>query len=168
MGHRLDTVSRLYYNTPPYCRGFLPFEDTFNRGITALKTITLYTFPGYFLMGVACLWKLKDPTFQPGWLLILGLIILAIGILLLPGCMTVYAVERNPEILKRPILAFQRVWKHRAQYFKAWLIALTAILISFLGFIPIGIGWLFTSVWAWEVVGYVFTISLYHPEELPG
>jgi hypothetical protein len=76
--------------------------------------------------------------------------------------MTVYACEENPAVLRDPVRALQRAWEHRALYVKAWIIAITSIVISFSGLLLLGVGFFFTSVWAWEVVGYAFTIAMYN------
>ena len=36
-----------------------------------------------------------------------------------------------------------------------------SIVISFGGLLALGIGFLFASVWAWDVVGYAFTVAMY-------
>jgi hypothetical protein len=84
-----------------------------------------------------------------------------IGVFALPGCMTVYAIEGDASVLRRPATAFARAWRHRRAYLFAWWIALLSVFLSFVGLIAGGIGFVFTSVWAWEVVGYAFTVAMY-------
>ena len=75
--------------------------------------------------------------------------------------MTVYAVEDDPSILRKPVTAFLRVIAHRKTYFLAWWISCLSIFLSFLGLLGFGVGFFFTSVWAWDVAGYSFTLALY-------
>ena len=162
MGHRLGTVRRLYHQDTPYFRGFMPLDITFSRGLTALKTILLYTLPGLIITCgglITSIWQ--SLSFYSIALASFGILLLGLGVFTLPGCMTVYAVEGDPTVLKRPIQAFKRACKNWKTYQKAWGISLTAIALSFIGLFPVFVGWLFTSVWAWEVTGYVFTVSMY-------
>jgi hypothetical protein len=41
----------------------------------------------------------------------------------------------------------------------AWAIALAALLCSFLGLLAFGVGFLFTSVWFWQVAGFSFATA---------
>jgi len=68
-------------------------------------------------------------------------------------------------VLKRPVVAFLRAWRHRRTYLFAWWIALLSIVISLAGLLALGIGFLFASVWAWDVVGYAFTVAMYSNSE---
>jgi hypothetical protein len=160
LGNRLNVVSRLYKGQKPYFNGFHPWMFTFKRGCVSFLTIILYLFP--FVMSALATWKisLQMPFLTvPGMLLSILLFVLAI--FTLPGCMTVYAVEDRPDVLFHPLRAFLRGWQRRKQYLLAWRISLVAIILSFLGILFLGIGFFFTSVWAWEVVGYVFTVAMY-------
>jgi hypothetical protein len=162
MGHRLNTVRNFYAGHHPASAGFYPIDKTFSRGLIALKTILLYLLPA-MLSGIA---TLASFYFQLDGLMVasclfFSLLLFVLGVFILPGCMTVYAVEEDPAVLKQPIKAFKRAWVKRKCYVKAWWIGLLAIALSFVGLVPYVLGWVFTSVWAWEVVGYVFTIALY-------
>ena len=80
--------------------------------------------------------------------------------------MTYNAAFHDISYLYRPDRAFARAWEGGKDYLWAWIIALSAILISFLGLLALGIGFLYTSVWAWMVVGYAFSraLSLRRPD----
>lgn len=41
-------------------------------------------------------------------------------------------------------------------YWHAWAIALSALVLSFLGLLALGVGFLVTSVWFWQVAGFSF------------
>jgi hypothetical protein len=160
LGNRLNVVSRFYNGQRPYFNGFHPWEFTFKRGCVSFLTITSYLSPAVLCGLVA--WQVGPQApflILPGT--ILTMILFALAVFTLPGCMTVYAVENRPEVLLRPLQAFQRGWQRREQYLLAWRISLAAVILSFFGILFFGIGFFFTSVWAWEVVGYVFTVAMY-------
>ena len=46
--------------------------------------------------------------------------------------------------------------RRRPAYWRAWTIALAALLCSFLGLLAFGVGFLLTSVWFWQVAGFAF------------
>lgn len=162
LGARLDVVNRLYEGDKPYFRGMKPLSHTFRRGCVSAATIFSYLLPANLFWAYTA-WSIR----QSGWSdalvtpLILGLVFFLLGVFTLPGCMTVYACEKDPVVLLNPYRAFLRAWAHRRMYLKAWLIALCAIVISLFGLLGFIVGFFFTSVWAWEVVGYAFTIAIY-------
>ena len=43
-----------------------------------------------------------------------------------------------------------------AAYWKAWSIVIPVMLVSFLGMLFLGIGFLWTSVWFWQVAAFCF------------
>jgi hypothetical protein len=162
LGHRLEVVHRLYSGDTPYFRGYHPLPYIFRRGLVAASAIFCYLFPAILSFIIALLLWING---IPAALFVgmLGAVFFVLGVFTLPGCMTVYACEGNSAILAQPLKAFQRAWAQRAHYFYAWLIALFAIGLSFFGLLLLGVGFFFTSVWAWQVVGYAFTVSMYAP-----
>jgi hypothetical protein len=161
LGNRLHVVSRFSADDRPYFRGFKPWGYTFRRGCISFLTISSYLAPAG-LFGLLAFWCRQNGA-DAGHYGFAGLSAFAfcLGVFTLPGCMTVYAVEGDPKVLRRPAAAFQRAWAHRRAYLYAWWIALLSILVSFLGLLILGVGFLFTSVWAWDVVGYAFTVAMY-------
>jgi len=160
LGNRLNVVSRLSANDQPYFRGFRPWRDTFRRGCISFATISLYLAPALVLavLSVAFFRSGSVGRFTCG---ALATATFCLGVFTLPGCMTVYAVEGDLAVLRRPASAFGRAWKHRRTYLFAWWIALLSVFLSCFGLLAGGIGFAFTSVWAWDVVGYAFTVALY-------
>jgi len=161
LGNRLNVVSRLSADDRPYFRGFKPWGYTFRRGCISFATISSYLAPAA-IFGIAAFWC-RQSQIPVGHYVFAGLsaISFCLGVFTLPGCMTVYAVEGDPQALRQPIAAFRRAWDHRRMYLFAWWIASLAVLLSFLGLLALGAGFFFTSVWAWDVVGYAFTVALY-------
>lgn len=167
LGNRLNVVSRFSADDRPYFRGFRPWGYTFRRGCISFATISSYLAPSAVL-AVAAFWCRQSAMPTGHYLFaVLSAIAFCLGVFTLPGCMTVYAVEGDPRVLRQPVAAFRRAWGHRESYLLAWWIASLAILLSFLGLLALGVGFLFTSVWAWDVVGYAFTVAMYsRPKEV--
>lgn len=173
LGARLDVVHRLYRGDAPYFRGMKPLRHTFRRGCVSAATIFSYLAPANaswllaYWLAVGKEWRLPvswgDVQVTPAVIAAsaAGLICFVLGVFTLPGCMTVYACEEDPRVLRHPLQAFRRAWKHRRMYGKAWMIALCSIALSFLGLFVFVIGFFVASVWAWEVVGYAFTVAMY-------
>lgn len=175
LGHRLEVVHRVYHEDPPYFRGFAPWGVTFRRGLRAFCAISIYLSPAAVLTGLALALApaghglgelVASPlTWRPAGLATLGLLALALvasalAIFSLPGGMTYNAAFDDISYLYRPDRAFRRAVAGGRAYLRAWLIGAIAILLSTAGIAALGIGFLYTSVWAWSVVGYAFSRSL--------
>ncbi len=76
--------------------------------------------------------------------------------LAIPGYMTHYCQKLDPAEIFNPFKALRRSIEGGRAYWHAWAIALIALGLSFLGVLVVGIGFLFTSVWFWQVAGYSF------------
>jgi hypothetical protein len=163
LGARLDVVNRLYLGQKPYFRGMKPIRHTFKRGCISAITIFTYLLPANLCFGFFA-GRIATSTIDTLdiFIALLGFALFILGVFTLPGCMTVYACEEDPKILWDPLRAFQRAWRHRKLYFTAWMIALSSIMISFFGLLFFVVGFFFSSVWAWEVVGYAFTVAMYN------
>lgn len=74
----------------------------------------------------------------------------------MPGYMTHYCRSYDAREIFDPFRAFNRILQGGRLYWKAWAIALCALAISFLGLLALGIGFLVTSVWFWQVAGFSF------------
>jgi hypothetical protein len=157
LGHRLEVVYRLFHDEQPYFRGFRPLPFIIRRGLLAWCAITLYLTPA--VLCAALSWH-----FWSEWLRVpfalLALLGFGLAIFSLPGGMTYNAAFRDVSYLYRPDKAFRRALEGGSLYLKAWCIGGTAVLLSSLGLLAAGVGFLLTSVWAWMVVGYAFSRSL--------
>jgi hypothetical protein len=160
LGNRLNVVSRLSADDRPYFRGFRPWGRTFRRGSVSFATISGYLAPAGAL-ALLSVWFFRTGSPAAYACGIVAVAAFGVAVFTLPGCMTVYAVEGDASVLRRPLAAFARVWRHRRTYLFAWWIALLSVGLSFAGLLAAGVGFLFTSVWAWDVVGYAFTVALY-------
>jgi hypothetical protein len=152
MGHRLGVVYRIYHGLPPYHPGFAPWSTTFLRGLKALAAILLYLTPAMLCgLGVGM---------GTTWLAVPGSVCLVLAVYILPGGMTYNAAFNDLRYLYRPDHALRRALEGGRAYLWAWVIALLAISLSLLGLLALGIGFFYTSVWAWMVVGYAFSRAL--------
>ena len=165
LGNRLNVVSRFYRGDVPIFRGFRPFANTFRRGCISFATISSYLAPSVLTGAVAVYLKLQGEEAFHYVFAGMSALLFVLGVFTLPGCMTVYAVEGDSRVLRDPAGAFRRAWVNRGIYGRAWAISMASVLVSFLGLLGLGVGFLFTSVWSWEVVGYAFTVALYHPKD---
>jgi hypothetical protein len=164
LGNRLNVVSRLYRGEVPTFTGFRPLAYTFRRGCISFATISAYLAPSVITGALAVYLKLHGVEGVHYVFAVLSAILFVLGVFTLPGCMTVYAVGRDSRVLRNPVRAFRRAWGHRGIYGRAWAISLASVLASLLGLLALGIGFIFTSVWSWEVVGYAFTVALYRED----
>lgn len=175
LGHRLEVVHRVYHDDPPYFRGFTPWGATFRRGLRAFAAISFYLSPAVMFTGLALALApaghglfalLASPlTWRPAGFATLGALALALvafapAIFSLPGGMTYNAAFDDISYLYRPDRAFRRAVAGGKAYLRAWLIGACAVLLSTVGLAAFGVGFLYTSVWAWSVVGYAFSRSL--------
>lgn len=62
--------------------------------------------------------------------------------------------------LYRPDKALRRALDGGTAYLRAWAMALAAISLTPLGALALGVGFFYSSVWAWSVVGYAFSGAL--------
>jgi hypothetical protein len=70
--------------------------------------------------------------------------------------MSHYCFTLEPREVFDPFRALRRVVQGGTAYWHAWAIALAALVSSLLGLLAFGIGFLFTSVWFWQVAGFAF------------
>lgn len=160
LGHRLDVVHRVYHDEPPYFRGFAPWGRTFRRGLRAFLAIAVYLAPAALLCGVTAF--LYGRTHAPlAWLTgSLALVCFLVAIYALPGGMTYNAAFNDISYLYRPDKALRRALDGGTAYLRAWAIAIAAMALTPLGLLALGVGFFYSSVWAWSVVGYAFSRAL--------
>jgi hypothetical protein len=156
LGHRLDVVRRLHAGEIPVFGGFSPYGRTFFRGLKPLLAILLYLFPGTAVAWIAY----SLPGTARIVLAALATMLIVIGVFALPGGMTLNAVSDDVSYLYRPDRSLRRAIDGGQKYLHAWRIGLSAVALSFLGLFAVGVGFLFASVWAWQVVGYAFSRAL--------
>jgi hypothetical protein len=166
LGNRLNVVARLHAGRRPYFTGFRPWPFTFWRGCVSAATIASYLSPAAAFGALALYAHAKGigPSLVTA-LAVASAAAFVMAVFTLPGCMTVYAVEGDAAVLRDPARAFRRAWSRRTVYLRAWAIGLASVVLSLVGALGALIGFLYTSVWSWEVVGYAFTVAMYAPTE---
>ena len=102
LGNRLNVVHRLYRGDVPVFRGFRPFANTFRRGCISFATISSYLAPAVMTGAVAVYLKLHGEEAVHTVFAGLSALLFVLGVFTLPGCMTVYAVEGDPRVLRDP------------------------------------------------------------------
>jgi len=73
-----------------------------------------------------------------------------------PGFMSHYCLAFDVREIFDPLRALRRVFEGGPAYWKAWGIVLLGLVLSFAGLLALGVGFLFTSVWFWQVAGFSF------------
>ena len=176
LGHRLDVVHRAFHGQAPIYRGFSPLSRTFKRGLQAFLAIGIYLTPAALCSGLSYLMYPHDIFYLVA---LLATFLFLIAIYSLPGGMTYNAAFHEISYLYRPDKALKRAYQAGRPYLRAWLIGLSAIFLSLLT-LAFGVfifdrpqspvDWMvcvfamelffLVSVWAWNVVGYAFSLAI--------
>jgi hypothetical protein len=85
-----------------------------------------------------------------------GVLLFLLAVVAIPGFMSHYCRSFDPREIFDPTRALRRVVEGGLAYWKAWAILLPAMFLSFLGLLAFGIGFVFTSVWFWQVAAFSF------------
>ncbi len=148
MGHRIQMVHQMQHGQaawPAWKNHRLLFRNGF---------ITFLGMVYYHLPATACFFCAR--AFGLAWLYPLSALLLVMATVIVPGYMSHYCMRFDLREIFDPVLAARRVLEGGRAYWHAWGIALSALLLSFLGVLGFGIGFLFTSVWFWQVAGFGF------------
>jgi hypothetical protein len=151
MGHRISMTHRMQHGMCawPAWRDY--------RALMKYGTITLLGMIEYHLPAVAC--EIAAQRYRIVWLHIVAALLWISATNAVPGYMTHYCYTLNPREVFNPFRAMRRVIEGGPAYWHAWAIALAALLCSFLGLLAFGVGFLFTSVWFWQVAGFSFATA---------
>lgn len=153
MGHRIQMVHQMMQGKPAW-----PAWPTKESGnYPQLLKHGLVTFAGmlyyYLPSGLLAYWYYTTSSILA---IATSVTLFLLATLAIPGYMSHYCLEFRLAEIFNPALALSRVLTAGPQYWKAWLVAMAALLLSFLGLLGLGIGFLFTSVWFWQVAGFSF------------
>jgi hypothetical protein len=148
MGHRIEMVHKMHHGQPAW-----PCWNNYRRllksGTIAFLGMIYYYLPGAILATLSFHWRLA-------WLEALATGLLLLATVAIPGFMTHYCRDYDTREIFDPIRAFGRIIQGGRDYWKAWAITVSALALSFLGLLGLGIGFLATSVWFWQVAGFSF------------
>jgi len=148
MGHRIVIVHRMHKGEPPWPAWGEPLTLLRHGAITFLGMVW-YGWPGVSLVALGLWWELPAV-----WGL--GLALWLLAVLAIPGYMTHYCVRLDPREIFDPLRALSRVRQGGAAYWRAWGVVALALSLSFVGLLGLGVGFLVTSVWFWQVAAFSF------------
>jgi hypothetical protein len=147
MGHRIEMVHRMHHGQPAW-PSWNHYRRLLKSGTMAFLGMVYYYLPGAILLAIS--------DRRLAWLTYPAIGLLVLATVAIPGYMTHYCRDLDPREIFDPVRAFSRVLQGGRLYWKAWAIALSALALSFLGLLALGIGFLATSVWFWQVAGFSF------------
>jgi hypothetical protein len=148
MGHRIVMVHHMLHGRPawPAWRGY---GGLLRHGLVTFAGMLYYYLPAALLGALA--WRSGSPAWAAG-AAVLG----ALATVAIPGYMTHYCVAFDAREIFDPVRALSRVRQGGRAYWRAWGIALAALALSFAGLLALGVGFLASSVWFWQVAGFSF------------
>jgi hypothetical protein len=148
MGHRIRFVHNMQHGRPPW-PAFTSNAELLRHGAITFAGMVWYGWPGVSLM-------LAGGYFGNLWVFLLGFVLWLLAVIAIPGYMTHYCYAFDSSEIFDPRKALRRVAEGGLAYWHAWTVAASAMLLSFLGLLGFGIGFLWTSVWFWQVAGFSF------------
>jgi hypothetical protein len=148
MGHRVIVIHRMQHGLPPW-PAWQDYRSLFRHGVITAGGMLYYYLPGLILAYVA--WWLGSVALA----FVAGAFMVA-ATLAVPGYMSHYCRAFDPSEIYDPFRALRRCLQGGRAYWRAWLIALSALVVSFAGLLAFGVGFLITSVWFWQVAGFSF------------
>jgi hypothetical protein len=150
MGHRIAMVRRMQDGQEAW-PSWQGYPQLLRDGTLTFLGMVLYTSPGIALVCAGWFWSLP-------WLIAVGALLFAAAVFAIPGYMTHYCWTGDPREIFNPFRALVRVRQGGRAYLRAWGIALAALGLSFVGLAGLGVGFLVTSVWFWQVAGFSFAV----------
>lgn len=148
MGHHIEMVHRMQHGQPAW-PAWNNKRQLLRDGLVTLLGMIEYHTPAVLIAFAGWYWNLSI-LYIPAALLWL------LATIAVPGYMSHYCVARDPGEVFNPMKAMRRVFETGPGYWHAWLIALSALVFSFMGLLAFGVGFLVTSVWFWQVAGFSF------------
>lgn len=148
MGHRIRVVHRMHRGEAPWPAWGEPLELLEHGAVTFLG-MAYYGWPGVGLMALGG-W-LRSP-----WLFGVGFALWLLAVIAIPGYMSHYCRAYDRREIFDPFRALRRVSQGGRAYWKAWSVVVPTMLLSFLGLLGFGVGFLYTSVWFWQCAAFSF------------
>ena len=148
MGHRVVVVHRMMHGQPAWPAWRDPWQ-LLRHGVVTFGGMVYYYLPGGVLAYAG--WRADSV-----WMMGAGGVLLALATLAIPGYMSHYCRAFDPAEIYDPVRALSRALQGGRAYWRAWGIALCAVALSFVGLLGLGVGFLATSVWFWQVAGFSF------------
>lgn len=148
MGHRVVMVHRMMHGDPAWPAWRHPWQ-LLRHGLVTFGGMVYYYLPGAALAYAG--WR-GDAL----WMTVASGVLLALATLAIPGYMTHYCHAFDAAEIYNPVRALSRALEGGRAYWRAWGVALCALALSFVGLLGLGVGFLATSVWFWQVAGFSF------------
>lgn len=148
MGHRIQMVQQMQRGEPAW-PAWHSWRTLLRHGVITFVGMLYYHAPASLCFGLGA--ALGVP-----WLYLLGAALWFGATALVPGYMTHYCRTGNVGSIFNPSLSLRRVREGGRAYWYAWLIAVLALLLSFVGLLGLGVFFLVSSVWFWQVAGFSF------------
>ena len=148
MGHRVVMVHRMMHGQPAWPSWRAPGQ-LLRHGLVTFGGMAYYYAPGAALAWAG--WRSGSAALMGA-----GAVLLVLATLAIPGYMSHYCLAFDAREIYDPFRALSRALQGGRAYWHAWGIALCALVLSFLGLLGLGIGFLATSVWFWQVAGFSF------------
>lgn len=148
MGHRIQMLHHMM-NGKPAWPAWVNYPQLLKNGFITFLGMVYYYSPAICL-GFAYI--------QYHYLVfaILAVLTFILATIAIPGYMSHYCKNFNAKEIFYPTKALSRIYECGMSYWHAWFIASAALALSMTGFLFFGIGFLFTSVWFWQVAGFSF------------
>ncbi|HEX8692902.1 MAG TPA: DUF4013 domain-containing protein [Longimicrobium sp.] len=154
MGHRVAFVHRMLHGEPPW-PAWRGYGRLLRHGLVTFGGMLYYYAPAGAI-GYAA-WRLGSVPLGAA-----AGVLAVLATLAIPGYMTHYCREFDVREIYNPARALSRALQGGRDYWRAWGIALAALALSFLGLLALGVGFLVTSVWFWQVAGFSFASVFAH------
>ena len=158
MGHRIVMVHKMQHRINPW-PSWNNWPELLKHGFITWLGMVYYYVPSVILF-------LLGGSLNNDWLYVFSFIFFLLATIAIPGYMTHYCLDYDCQEIFNPYKALQRTINGGSGYWRSWSIALIALFISLFGFLIFGIGFLFTSVWFWQVAGYSFANTFTHVYKL--
>lgn len=160
MGHRIVMTHRMQNGLSAW-PAWNDYPSLLRHGTITFLGMVEYHAPAVFCFALAYI-------FEISCLYPISAILWLIATLAVPGYMSHYCLRFDSREVFDPLRAMRRVFQGGSSYWHAWSIAVSALLVSFLGFIAFGVGFLLSSVWFWQVAGFSFATVFSKKFELKG
>jgi hypothetical protein len=160
MGHRIMMVHNMQHGRDAW-PSWKNYNQLLKHGLLTFVGMVEYHLPAVLVEWLA--WYYQLP-----WLYVVGGMLWIAATIVVPGYMSHYCFNLDSREIFNPVRAYQRVFRAGPAYWKAWGVALLALLISFGGLLLLGVGFLFTSVWFWQVAGFSFATVFSQRYQLEG
>lgn len=160
MGHRIRVVHRLQRGEEPWPAWGAPGELLLH-GCWTFLGMAFYGAPGLALIGLG--WWGAQPLLSA-----LGGGVLLLAIIAIPGYMSHYCRAYDRREIFDPRRALSRVRQGGAAYWRAWSYVIPTMLLSLLGLPLLVVGFVWTSVWFWQVAAFCFATVFTQRFDLDG